>query len=180
MVFLKKPIFHTIKMRFIYLLFYLFTMPFGATAQPKIGENLANHSLNEMREKLNVLSKKDSVTYHNWLTAYIKKAKATQSTDDLFNGYKHAVFTTDDPKVMHLFTDSLTQQALKTNKTLNLIDTYEIRSTIFYIEKNYQQSLAYELKALQLIEKKSMHTNTTDRYMLLGKRIFICNNMKKL
>lgn len=56
-------------MRFIYLLFYLFTMPFGATAQTKIGENLANHSLNEMREKLNVLSKKDSVTYHNWLTA---------------------------------------------------------------------------------------------------------------
>lgn len=154
MVFLKKPIFHTIKMRFIYLLFYLFTMSFGATAQPKIGENLANHSLNEMREKLNVLSKKDSVTYHNWLTAYIKKAKATQSTDDLFNGYKHAVFTTDDPKVMHLFTDSLTQQALKTNKTLNLIDTYEIRSTIFYIEKNYQQSLAYELKALQLIDQK--------------------------
>lgn len=69
MVFLKKPIFHTIKMRFIYLLFYLFTMSFGATAQTKIGENLANHSLNEMREKLNVLSKKDSVTYHNWLTA---------------------------------------------------------------------------------------------------------------
>lgn len=129
-------------------------MPFSATAQTKIGENLANHSLNEMREKLNVLSKKDSVTYHNWLTAYIKKAKATQSTDDLFNGYKHAVFTTDDPKVMHLFTDSLTQQALKTNKTLNLIDTYEIRSTIFYIEKNYQQSLAYELKALQLIDQK--------------------------
>lgn len=141
-------------MRFLYLLFYLFTVSFCATAQSDTKKNIARHSLNEMREKLNVLTKKDSVTYYNWLHAYIKKGKASQNSEHLFNAYKHFVFTTDDPKVMHLFTDSLNQQALKINEPLHLIDTYQIRSTVFYIEKNYQQSLAYELKALQLIDQK--------------------------
>ncbi|MEG1230183.1 MAG: AraC family transcriptional regulator [Flavobacterium sp.] len=140
-------------MRNIYLLFHLFSTVLTALGQTQKQDRSADFYLNNLFEKVNSTSKTDTVLYKNTVNNYLKKAKKAHQATHIFNAYYFYAVYESDPKEMHLYTDSLTQYARKTKKTLNIIKAYQARSTIYYIEKNYKKSLEYELAALQLIDK---------------------------
>lgn len=140
-------------MRNIYLLLHLFAAVVTALGQSQKQGSSTESSLNTLLENVNSVSKADSILYKKTIKNYLKNAKETQHVEHLFNAYYFHTLYESEPKVMHLYTDSLTQTARKTKNTLNIIKAYQTRSTVYYIEKNYKKSLEYELAALQLIDK---------------------------
>lgn len=140
-------------MRNIYLLFYLFTAVTTTWGQSNKQKRPSDSFLNNLLETVNSLSKTDSILYKKTIKNYLKNAKEAQHLEHLFNAYYFHTLYESEPKIMQLYTDSLTQTAEKTPNTLNIIKAYQTRSTVYYIEKNYQKSLEYELAALQLIDK---------------------------
>ena len=140
-------------MRKIYLLFYLFTCVATALGQSQKQDRSADSFLNNLLENVNSVSKTDTILYKSTLNNYLENAKKSHQVTHIFNAYRFYALYESDPKVMHLYTDSLTQYAQKTKKTLNIIKAYQARSTVYYIEKNYKKTLEYELAALQLIDR---------------------------
>lgn len=140
-------------MRNIYLLFYLFTAIATTWGQSQKQEKSTDLFLNKLLENVDSTSKTDTVLYKKTLKNYLQNAKKTKQMAHIFNAYYFFAIYESDPKVMHLYTDSLTQYARKAKNTLNIIKAYQARSTVYYIEKNYKKSLEYELAALQLIDR---------------------------
>ncbi len=140
-------------MRNFYLLFYLFTAVTSTWGQSHKQEKPSDSSLKKLLETVNSVSKTDSILYKKTIKNYLQNAKEAQHGEHLFNAYYFHALYESNPKVMHLYTDSLMQIAQKKPNTLTIIKAYQTRSTVYYIEKNYQKSLEYELAALQLIDK---------------------------
>lgn len=141
-------------MRNIYLLFYLFTAVVTTWGQSQKKVNSTHLSLNQLLKNVETTSKKDTALYKVTLKNYLQNAKKAQQTAHIFNAYLFYALYESEPKIMHQYTDSLTQYAEKTKKNLNIIKAYQTRSTVYYFEKNYKKSLEYELAALQLINPK--------------------------
>lgn len=151
-------------MRKIYFLFFLFTAITTTYGQTEKKENTAAFSLNQLLENVNSISKDDSLLYKKALNLYVEKAKKTQSYEHLFNAYLFYVFYGHTANVMHQYTDTIHQLAIKTQQPLNIIKAHQTRSTVYYIQKNYKKSLEHELTALQLIDKS---TNAYEYYKTL-------------
>ena len=140
-------------MRNFYLLFYLFTAITTTWGQSKQQQKPSDLFLKNLLETVNSVSKTDSILYKKAITNYLKNAKEAHHVEHLFNAYYFHTVYESKPKIMHLYTDTLTQIAEINTNTLNIIKAYQTRSTVYYIEKNYLKSLEYELAALQLIDK---------------------------
>ena len=140
-------------MRTIHLLFYLFTAVATTWGQSQKQEKIASSFLNQLLKSVDSTSRTDSILYKKTLNNYLQNAKKAQQAAHIFNAYYFYAVYESDPEVMHRYTDSLTRYAEKTKNTSYIIKAYQTRSTVYYIEKNYQKSLEYELAALQLIDK---------------------------
>lgn len=90
--------------------------------------------------------------YEKLLKQYLYKAKKEGKKEYLFEGYYNYISAQHTGEEMHKYTDSLFMLARDLPK-LYYIKAVQGRASAYYFEKNYQKSLEFELKALNLIDK---------------------------
>jgi len=114
-------------------------------------DSLADISFKELIDTL-VRTNPSHPEYEKLLKQYLYKAKKEGKKEYLFEGYYNYISAQHTGQEMHKYTDSLFMLARDLPK-LYYIKAVQGRASAYYFEKNYQKSLEFELKALNLIDK---------------------------
>lgn len=134
--------------------FLCFFFLFYATNSQSISQNKkASLTFEQLSDSLAVINKKDK-KYPFFLQLYLNKAKKEQHTEHLFEAYyKYSGYEPSAQKA-HIYTDSLLLIAKKLPQVY-YIRALQAKATNYYYEKDYINSLKYELQALNKINKET-------------------------
>lgn len=133
-------------------LILLFLVCFLVKAQPASPKDEVYGSFEAYLNVLHKTPSQDSL-YRKTVTQYLEKAKHEQNHEHLFQAYVYRSFIEEDVAKMHQYTDSLFMLNNQFPDISREIRALQIKSTVYYVEKNYPKMLEYGLKALQLIDK---------------------------
>lgn len=114
-------------------------------------DSLVDISFKELIDTL-VKTNPSNPEYEKLLKQYLYKAKTEGKKEYLFEGYYNYISAQHTGDEMHKYTDSLFMLARDLPK-IYYIKAIQGRASAYYFEKNYQKSLEFELKALNLIDK---------------------------
>lgn len=114
-------------------------------------DSLADISFKQLIDTL-IKTNPSHPEYEKLLKLYLHKAKKEGKKEYLFEGYYNYISAQHTGEEMHKYTDSLFMLARDLPK-LYYIKAVQGRASAYYFEKNYQKSLEFELKALNLIDK---------------------------
>ncbi|WP_177205743.1 helix-turn-helix domain-containing protein [Paenimyroides ummariense] len=126
-------------------------MFFVANSQSSLKFNEDNFTLSQLHDSLehkNIASKE----YLSFLTIYLQKAKQLNSNTHLFEAYNKLYGIAHSSKNIHAYADSLLSVSKELPKKY-YIRALQSKATAFYFEKDYINSLAFELKILNTIDK---------------------------
>lgn len=135
-----------------YFFLSVFWVFLSVNGQSVLRYNKDSFTFKQLNDTLKVANREDG-TYQQFLQLYLKKAKKEQHTKHLFEAYYKLSGYEVDPQKAHSYTDSLLNIAQK------LPDAYYVRAlqtkaTNYYYQKDYINSLNYELQALHKINKE--------------------------
>lgn len=135
-----------------YFFLSVFWVFLSVNGQSVLRYNKDSFTFKQLNDTLKVANREDG-TYQQFLQLYLKKAKKEQHTKHLFEAYYKLSGYEADPQKAHSYTDSLLNIAQK------LPDAYYVRAlqtkaTNYYYQKDYINSLNYELQALHKINKE--------------------------
>lgn len=132
--------------------FALFLLYLNANATIVLKDSIADFSFDQL---LSVLSRTapSHPNYEKFLKQYLQKAKQEKKEEHLFEAYYNYTFLQHTGGDMHKYTDSLFLVAKSLPKSY-YVKALQGRASAYYFEKNYQKSLEFELKALNLIDKE--------------------------
>ena len=135
-----------------YFFLSVFWVFLSVNGQSVLRYNKDSFTFKQLNDTLKVANREDG-TYQQFLQLYLEKAKKEQHTKHLFEAYYKLSGYEADPQKAHSYTDSLLNIAQK------LPDAYYVRAlqtkaTNYYYQKDYINSLNYELQALHKINKE--------------------------
>lgn len=136
----------------LYSFLCLFCMFFSANSQSVLSNNNMFFTFEQLNDSLDLINKKDK-KYPYFLQLYLDKAKKEQNTQHLFEAYFKFSGYEPSAKRAHLFTDSLFEVAQKLPE-FYYTKALQAKATNYYYEKDYINSLKYELQALDKINKE--------------------------
>lgn len=111
-------------------------------------DNFTLKQLNDSLENMDTTNKK----YRSFLNLYLKKSKNANSDRHLFEAYDKLYGMAHSSDNIHAYADSLFIISKKLPKNY-FTRALQSKATAFYFEKDYINSLAYELKILNTIDK---------------------------
>lgn len=138
-----------LKYYFFLVLFWVF---FSVKGQPVLKYNEDSFTFKQLNDTLNVDNREDG-SYRFFLQLYLNKAKKEQHTEHLFEAYYRLSGYEPSAKIAHIYTDSLFSVAKKLPE-FYYIRALQTKATNYYYEKDYINSLKYELLALDKIDKE--------------------------
>jgi len=135
----------------IYIFFSIFLMFFVANSQSSLKFNEGGFTLNQLNDSLENMNS-DNNKYHFFLKLYLQKAKRLNNDQHLFEAYDKFYSIAHSSNNIHAYSDTLLTVAKKL--PINFyIRALQSKATAFYFEKDYINSLSYELKILNEIDK---------------------------
>ena len=135
-----------------YFFLGLFLVFFSVKGQPVLKYNDDSFTFKQLNDSLNVANRENG-TYQLFLQLYLNKAKKEQHTEHLFEAYYRFSSYEPSAKIAHAYTDSLFIVAKKLPE-FYYIRALQAKATNYYYEKDYINSLKYELLALDKIDKE--------------------------
>jgi len=135
----------------IYIFLNIFLVIFVANSKSSLKFNEDDFTLNQLNdslEKKNTASKE----YLYFLTLYLQKAKQLNNNTHLFEAYDKLYGIAHSSNNIHAYADSLLTVSKELPKKY-YIRALQSKATAFYFEKDYINSLAFELKILNTIDK---------------------------
>lgn len=136
----------------IYIFLSVFLMFFVANSQSSLKFNEDDFTLNQLNDSLENMNS-DHSKYHFFLKIYLQKAKQLNNDKHLFEAYDKLYGMANSSNIIHSYSDSLLTVAKKLSINY-YIRALQSKATAFYFEKDYINSLSYELKILNEIDKK--------------------------
>lgn len=130
----------------------LFWVFFSVNGQSVLRYNEDSFTFKQLNDTLNVANREDG-TYQLFLQLYLNKAKKEQHTEHLFEAYYRLSGYEPSAKIAHIYTDTLFDVAKKLPE-FYYIRALQTKATNYYYEKDYINSLKYELQALHKINKE--------------------------
>lgn len=136
----------------IYLSIFLFVVFVKANGQSLLNYNEDDFTFDQLQDSLKNNTAIES-RFKLFSELYLKKAKKKNDSLNLFEGYYIISSLTIIPSESHVYADSLLiiSKSLTTNYYIRALQT---KATAYYFEKDYVNSLNYELKALNAIDKE--------------------------
>lgn len=135
-----------------YFFLGVFWVFFSVNGQSILRYNEDSFTFKQLNDTLNTANKKDG-TYQLFLQLYLNKAKKELDTKHLFEAYYRFSGYEPSAKIAHIYTDSLFDIAKKLPE-FYYIRALQTKATNYYYEKDYINSLKYELQALHKINKE--------------------------
>ncbi|MEG0916771.1 MAG: helix-turn-helix domain-containing protein [Myroides sp.] len=136
----------------IYLSILLFIVFVKANAQTSLNYNEDDFTFEQLNDSL-----KNNITVESKLKLfsrlYLKKSKKQKDNVNLFEAYDKISNLTHSPSESHAYADSLLIVAKGLTKDY-YIRALQTKATAYYFEKDYINSLNYELKALNETDKE--------------------------
>lgn len=114
--------------------------------------NLQAQNAVSLKQHLDTISTSDS-NYEKTLNSYIKLSKQEKNSELLFDGYLQAIQWYSDSLIQKAYSDSAFVLVNKLNEKVYKVKLYQTLGHINFIDKNYPNSLNYELKGLELLAK---------------------------
>lgn len=136
----------------IYIFLSIFLMFFVANSQSSLKFNEDDFTLNQLNDSLENMNS-DHSKYHFFLQLYFQKAKRLNNDKHLFEAYDKFYSIAHSSNNLHAYSDTLLTIAKKLPVNY-YIRALQSKATAFYFEKDYINSLSYELKILNEIDKK--------------------------
>lgn len=127
-------------------------MFFVANSQSSLKFNEDDFTLNQLHDSLENMNS-DHSKYHFFLQLYLQKAKHLNNDKHLFEAYDKFYSIAHSSNNLHAYSDTLLTIAKKLPVNY-YIRALQSKATAFYFEKDYINSLSYELKILNEIDKK--------------------------
>src|SRR5690606_25918102 len=135
-----------------YFFLGIFWVFFSVNGQSVLRYNEDSFTFKQLNDTLNVANREDG-TYQSFLQLYLNKAKKEQHTEHLFEAYYRFSGYEPSAKIAHIYTDTLFDVAKKLPE-FYYIRALQTKATNYYYEKDYINSLKYELQALHKINKE--------------------------
>ena len=136
----------------IYLSILLFAVFVKANAQTSFNYDEDDFTFEQLNDSLNNNITGES-KYKLFLKLYLNKAKKQKNNIHLFEAYYKTSGITNIPYEFHAYADSLLIIAKVLPKDY-YIRALQSKATAYYFEKDYINSLNYELKALNALDKE--------------------------
>jgi len=135
----------------IYIFLNIFLVIFVANSQSSLKFNEDDFTLNQLNDSL---EDKDTASkeYLSFLNLYLQKAKQQNNNTHLFEAYDKLYGIAHSSENIHAYADSLLAVSKQLPKNY-YIRSLQSKATAFYFEKDYINSLSYELKILNEINK---------------------------
>lgn len=135
----------------IYIFLSIFLMFFVANSQSSLKFNEDDFTLNQLNDSLENMNSANT-KYLFFLQLYLQKAKQLNNDKHLFEAYDKFYSIAHSSNNIHAYSDTLLTVAKKL--PINYyIRALQSKATAFYFEKDYINSLSYELKILNEIDK---------------------------
>lgn len=135
-----------------YFLLCLLCVFFRANSQSVLKYNEDSFSFNQLNDSLDNASREDG-SYQYFLQLYLNKSKKEQNASHLFEAYYRLSSYEPSAEMAHIYADSLFEVAEKLPE-LYYIRALQTKATNYYYEKDYINSLKYELQALNKIDQE--------------------------
>ena len=135
----------------VYIFLSIYFLYFAANSQSSLKFNEDNFTLKQLNDSLENMDPTNK-KYLSFLNLYLKKAKHVNNDKHLFEAYDKLYGVTHSSNNLHAYADSLLTVAENLPKNYN-IRALQSKATAFYFEKDYINSLAFELKILNTIDK---------------------------
>lgn len=135
----------------IYIFLNIFLVIFVANSQSSLKFNEDDFTLNQLNDSLEDKNS-TSKEYLSFLTSYLQKAKQLNNNTHLFEAYDKLYGVAHSSENIHAYADSLLTVSKELPKKY-YIRALQSKATAFYFEKDYINSLAFELKILNTIDK---------------------------
>ena len=126
-------------------------MFFVANSQSSLKFNEDDFTLSQLHDSLENMNS-DHSKYHFYLKLYLEKAKSLSNDKHLFEAYNKLYGVANSSNNIHAYSDTLLTVAKKL-PIKYYIRALQSKATAFYFEKDYINSLSYELKILNEIDK---------------------------
>lgn len=134
------------KIYFFLTIFFFLKVSYGQNTIPNTTIEMTYRQINDSLRKV-ILS---SPAHHHLLDVYLCKAKAENNYKEQFKVYTKIMVAQNHGSLTHQYADSLFLLTEKLPESY-YVDALQSKAFCYYVEKDYQNSLEFELKALQLI-----------------------------